>query len=351
MFQESDGSVGVRTGDDPTKAVLSKSGLNKKHLCDYVVNVATGCRHGCKFCYVPSTPAVSTRPDMLNEEAGVEDLQEEWGEYVLYRDDLPEKLDTHLSNKRKWESSPKGGGVVGVSYSTDCYMDRRAAEISTNVVQVLASHGKYTRVQTRNPMLAARDLDVFLDAGEFVTVGTSIPSIDSEAVAAIEPKAPAPEKRLEGLERFNSAGVSTFVSMSPTYPHLSKDDLRAQLLRIADVDPSVIFHEPLNPRGANFEMTVRAARERGELDLARELERIRDRDQWVEYSIRHLKWVQELGKELNLPIHLWPDDQLIKYAPRQTSEWLKEWKDTPSPEPFGEGFERDTEDGTAPALV
>ncbi|MFB6198381.1 MAG: radical SAM protein, partial [Halobacteriaceae archaeon] len=46
---------------DPTKTVLSESKLHKKSLCDYVINVATGCRHGCKFCYVPSTPAVDSR--------------------------------------------------------------------------------------------------------------------------------------------------------------------------------------------------------------------------------------------------------------------------------------------------
>jgi len=32
----------VRTGADPTEAILSKSGLNNKYLCDYVINVATG---------------------------------------------------------------------------------------------------------------------------------------------------------------------------------------------------------------------------------------------------------------------------------------------------------------------
>lgn len=35
-------------GEDPTKTVLSESALNKKSLCDYVINVATGCRHGLK---------------------------------------------------------------------------------------------------------------------------------------------------------------------------------------------------------------------------------------------------------------------------------------------------------------
>ena len=83
----------VERGEDPTEAVLSDSGLDKKYLCDYVVNVATGCSHGCKFCYVPSTPAIRTRPEMLKEHADVDSPQQEWGQYVLYRDDIVDRID------------------------------------------------------------------------------------------------------------------------------------------------------------------------------------------------------------------------------------------------------------------
>lgn len=50
---------GTRVNTDQTKAVISESQLHTKSLCDYVINVVTGCRHGCKFCYVPTTPAVT----------------------------------------------------------------------------------------------------------------------------------------------------------------------------------------------------------------------------------------------------------------------------------------------------
>lgn len=326
---------GVTTGKDPTQAVLSKSGLNSKHLCDYVVNVATGCRHGCKFCYVPSTPAVRTRPEMLKEHADVDNAQREWGQYVLYRDDLPKKLEAHLSRKRSWKETPFGCGVVGISFATDCYMDGRAGEITRGVVEALAAHEKYARVLTRNPILALQDIDAFQDADEYVTVGSSIPSLNADEVGAIEPRAPAPEHRLRGLKKFNEEGVQTYVSMSPTYPTLARDDIRTQMERLAECEPAVIFHEPINPRGANFEMTIQAAHEVGETDLETELRALRDRSRWVEYAVQHLKWVQEIGKELDLPIHLWPDKQLIKYASPEEAKWLQAWRDRQSPEPFG----------------
>lgn len=324
----------LRTGVDPTKSAISQSALNSKYLCDYVVNVATGCRHGCKFCYVPSTPAVRTRPEMLEERADVQDPQGEWGNYVLYRDDLPTKLDDTLSRKRVWQETSKGQGIVGVSYSTDCYMDRRAAKITRQVIKVLTKHQKYTRIQTRNPKLALQDIDLFKNAGKFVTIGTSIPSPNSNHVSAIEPNAPLPDVRLSALKEFAEEGIQTFVSMSPTYPTMDKNDIRRLLNRVNEVNPSVIFHEPINPRGANFSMTVQAAEDSGEEDLAESLSQLRDRETWFEYSIKHLRWVQQIGEEQDLPIHLWPDKRLITEANGSTEDWLIHWRNRQSPEEF-----------------
>lgn len=338
----------IRTGKDPTKALLSESGLHSKHLCDYVVNVATGCKHGCKFCYVPSTPNIRARPDMLEEEVDVENSQKEWGSYVLYRDDLPKKLDAHLDRKRKWKRTEKGCGIVGVSFHTDCYMDGRAGKITRGVIKTLADHNKHTRVLTRNPILALQDIDVFEEAGEYATIGSSIPSMNASEVAAIEPRAPTPEHRVRGLKKFAEEGVNTFVSMSPTYPTQDRADLRDHLEMLAECNPSVIFHEPINPRGGNFEMTVQAAREAGELDLANSLEQLQDIDRWVDYAVSHLKTVQELGEDMGLPVHLWPDKELVRQTEPPVSEWLSDWRERQSPEEFAGRETPDVEMGRTP---
>lgn len=337
----------VTTGEDPTKAVLSESGLDSKHLCDYVINVATGCRHGCKFCYVPSTPAVRTRPEMLKAEADVQDPQQEWGSYVLYRDEIPDKLDGILSRKRTWNETERGCGIVGISFSTDCYMDGRAGEITCRTVETLADYDKYARVLTRNPILALQDAHVFQEAGDYVTIGSSIPCMDAEQVGAIEPSAPAPQHRLRGLEEFADLDVQTFVSMSPTYPTQGPADLRRQMECLSACDPAVIYHEPINPRGANFEMTVEAAREVGQTELAEALDLLRDREAWIKYSLRHFSTVQRAGEELDLPVHLWPDSQLIKHTVGPISEWLRAWKDRQSPEDFAG---RSTSSNPMPAI-
>lgn len=325
----------TRTGEDPTKAILSQSSLNEKHLCDYVINVATGCRHGCRFCYVPGTPNIRTRGEMLAEEADVEDGQEEWGNYVLYRDDIPNRLPGILDRKRTWRETEKGQGIVGVSFHTDCFMDKRAGDITAEVIRTLADHGKYVRILTRNPMLASSYMDTFREAGEYVTIGSSIPTLNEEHINAIEPDAPPIESRIRGLKRFADAGVQVYVSMSPTYPTLDVDAKMEELIsRIAGLNPAVVFHEPINPRGKNFQMTLDAAWAAGCDDLGSALAEIRDEQAWFRYACTHFAWVQRLCEDYGVPVHLWPDKKLLDMAAHREGQWLRRWRERQSPEDF-----------------
>lgn len=325
---------GVAHTTDPTKAVLSSSALHHKNLCNYVINVATGCTHGCKFCYVPSTPNIKTRGKMLKEQAGVESGQKEWGSYLLYRDDLPERLARKLERKRKWEETEDGRGVVMISSGTDCYQDRRTAQITRECVIELVNHKRPVRILTRSPAVV-RDIDVFQAADGYVTVGSSIPCLNDEMVRSVEPGAPAPTARLNALEEISNAGVPVYVSMSPTYPTQGREDLRELLTEFKErLDPDVVFHEPINPRGGNFQMTVQAARDAGQTELADELDKLRDRENWIEYSKEQLLAVRDIGEDIGVPIHLWPDKEFIKHAGEDAEFFRQEREKMDSPEDY-----------------
>jgi DNA repair photolyase len=205
----------------PSQTALSESQLHKKGLCDYVVNVADGCSHGCAFCYVPSMPMIWGDPGEKFADAGIEDPQDEWGEYALYRDAVVENTarDCQRLLPDDWRCTRRGRGLVGISFGTDCYMDPRAGELTKGVVGVLTGHEptldglpdgvdpgtdenpRPVRILTRNPKLLA-DLhgefyrDLPLDA---VTIGSSIPSLNQAEVSAIEGRAPPVRHRLDGL--------------------------------------------------------------------------------------------------------------------------------------------------------
>lgn len=327
----------------PSTTALSESGLNEKALCDYVLNVAEGCKHGCTFCYVPSTPPYRMDPGDKLADAGVEDPAEEWGDYVLYRDKLPVTLANTLDGDREWRTTRKGQGVVGISFGTDAYQSPRAAKIAIQATALLVKHDKPVRILTRNPTLAA-DLhgDKLADLAEEgeVTVGTSIPSINQEWVGAIEPMAPPVQTRLDGLERLEDAGVPVFVSMSPTYPTMGRHEIEETLKAILDrVTPTVIFHEPVNPRAGNIERSRIAAAEAGLDELAGALAKVKDREEWASRAVEQFRTVQVVAKKswMDAPVHLWPDKGLTSHVSDDVGRWLREWRDRPSPEEIGDG--------------
>lgn len=321
---------------DPTEAVLSESKLHTKSLCDFVINVATGCRHGCQFCYVPTTPGLENRSEMLDTRANVKDVQEDWGSYLLYRDDLPERLRTELEMNDKSKHTDRGRGVVMLSSGTDCYQDRRAAHITQACIRELVSHGFPVRIITRSPAVV-QDIDLFKEAGDLITVGSSIPSLDDELVRAIEPNAPPPTARWKALDKLRRAGVPRFVSMSPTYPTMDRNDFWNTLTFIKALDPEVVFHEPINPRGANFQMCVQAAEEAGKNELAESLQKLNNHDKWVEYALEQINVVQTLAEEIGgLDIHSWPDRELVKATDGELRFKLSDMRKSISPEHFRE---------------
>ena len=103
--------MSIVKGQEQINNPLQESQLNKKGLCDYVINVASGCLHGCNFCYVPSTPVIRTRQAQLKEK-GVEDPQMDWGQYLFVREEIPELLEKILERKKTWKITPQGKGVV-----------------------------------------------------------------------------------------------------------------------------------------------------------------------------------------------------------------------------------------------
>lgn len=277
----------------------------------------------------------------------MKDPQDEWGEYVLYRTDIPERLPGILERKRTWKETDGGCGIVGLSFNTDCYMDPLAGWITKEAVDALVSAGKHARILTRNPQLASQHLDFYRSCGENVIIGSSINSLDAGHVGALEPNSPLPQQRISGLETFSDAGVPTYVSMGPTYPTMDKDDIYELMAALAELSPRVIFHEVINPRGSNFEKTIQASWGVGEDKLGSELAKLREKSTWIDYAMDHHRWVQEVGEELDLPVHIWPDKMLLNDVSGDRAKWLQSWFDRQSPEEFAG---RDTPDDDPPAL-
>jgi DNA repair photolyase len=304
-------------------AVIAENNFVYKSLSNWAFNVAVGCSHACRFCYVPSAATIKQGPKLA--EYGVKDPDAEWGDYLLLRPwDEPKFLASLRSAETMPRSQLKPDGNRAVIYcsTTDPYQIIRHPDPTRQ--RELAEHARFlvrrslelirdqsrlnVRILTRSP-LARADFDLFRSFGNRLVFGMSLPTLRNDLAKVYEPKAPAPSQRLATLHEASRAGLHVYVAMAPTYPECDETDLRATLKAVAELEPITIFHEPINIRAENV---ARIRQQSAATGVRLRTEVFATRENWQDYAVNALHTVSEIAKELGIEkrLHLWPDKSL-----------------------------------------
>src|SRR3954447_24664714 len=82
-------------------AVIAPNNFVYKSLSNWSFNIAVGCSHACRFCYVPSAATIKQGPALAK--FGVRDADSERGDYVLLR---PWDEEEFLKSLRRAEKTP-----------------------------------------------------------------------------------------------------------------------------------------------------------------------------------------------------------------------------------------------------
>jgi DNA repair photolyase len=313
----------IKQGTETVVEPLQKSALNKKGLCDYVINIASGCLHGCKFCYVPSTPVIRARQAYLRDR-GVQNPQMDWGQYLFVKQDIPEKLETSLKSKKTWACSESGRGVVLMCSGTDPYQNNTTAKITRSAVSILLDYNKRVRILTRSPLWLG-DLDLLVHPN--VTVGMSLPHLDDALSRKIEPHAPPPSARFKALKKGHQQGCRTYVAIAPTPPQMGYENFVEHLDKVMQFEPEVIFWEPINARGSNGKRMAAAG-----LDFVKD---VMTRDAWAENFIRQWHDIHNAAETVGCldRLHIWVDSELKSYVETEDLEYwfyrptIEQWND------------------------
>ena len=203
---------------------------------DYSFNPYVGCYHGCAFCYVPRLLQID---------------RSEWGTSVVVKRNAASVL------AKETRRLPKG--LVAISTATDPYQFVEGKyRITRHALEVLLRADWPVSVLSRSPLML-RDVDLFTRFRS-IEVGMSVPTLDDQARALLEPWAPPIEGRLRCLRALADAGLPTFVGFAPAYPPTAGWTPE----RIADVFASAgvkkMFSRVLDPRwGARDAMLARLA--------------------------------------------------------------------------------------------
>jgi len=322
--------------------VVAPNNFVHKSLSNWAVNIAIGCTHACRFCYVPSASTIKQASRLA--EYGVDDPDSEWGDYVLLRKWDEEKFRASVriaENTPRSELKPDGNRAVIYCSTTDPYqvikhsdrtkqqeLAKAARTMVRRSLEVIRDESTLNvRILTRSP-LARSDFDLFKSFQHRLLFGMSLPTLRNDLARVYEPKAPAPSQRLATLKAAREIGLHVYVAVAPTYPECDEDDVRETLAALKEVDPITIFHEPINIRAENV-ARIKAHAEQMGTSLRTDV--FETKESWEKYALDSLKTMHRIAGEFGLgkKLHLWPDrslgtPKLIRRMPKRDeyTRWL-----------------------------
>jgi len=322
----------------PNKAVIAANNFKFKSLSDWSYNIAVGCRHGCTFCYVPSTSGIKQETNLEKQEGLVpqEWIKERsegkhwgdwhWGDYAFVREWDEKAFRASLQKAQRERNAgkltPDGNAAIMFCTTTDPYQALGGPnagilkELLKKLVRdaltiILEESDLNVRILTRSPV-AIRDFDIYKKFAEQnrILFGMSLPTFDPSLKDIYEPHAPSPEKKFETLEKAVKEGIPVYVAMAPTLPDEGESELRETIKKIMTLNPVTLFHEPINLRAENL---ARIEAKAHSLGRSIRSEVFRTRERWREYAFEQFALVDKLCDELNVPdgvLHQWPDKVL-----------------------------------------
>ena len=177
---------------------------------DRSINPYRGCEHGCIYCFARPTHAWLGLSPGLDFETK-----------LFAKPDAAEKLREELSHPR-YQPAPMGLGT-----NTDPYQPtERKLGITRQILQVLRETNHPVSIVTKSALIV-RDLDILSDMAtrNLVNVTVSVTTLDPELARKMEPRAPAPVRRVETIRQLAAAGIPTGVLVAPIIPAINDMEL------------------------------------------------------------------------------------------------------------------------------
>ena len=170
---------------------------------DRSINPYRGCEHGCIYCFARPTHAYLGLSPGLDFETK-----------LIARPEAAKVLRRELSAARYL---PK---PIAIGTNTDPYQPIEARHrVMRQVLEVLAEFNHPVTIVTKGTLIE-RDMDILGPMGQagLARVGISVTSLDAGLSRLMEPRAPAPARRLAAIRKLSDAGCPVRVMVAPVVP-------------------------------------------------------------------------------------------------------------------------------------
>lgn len=177
---------------------------------DRSINPYRGCEHGCIYCFArPSHAYLGYSPGLDFESR------------ILIKPDAARLLRQELG-KRNYQCA-----TLALGSNTDPYQPlERQHQIMRQILEVLAETRHPLSIVTKSALIE-RDIDLLSTMAQqnLVSVYLSITTLERSLARTLEPRAAAPQRRLETIARLSEAGIPTGVMAAPMIPILNDHEL------------------------------------------------------------------------------------------------------------------------------
>jgi DNA repair photolyase len=217
-----------RAGEARYQEVTCRSALNsvKGMPFNWTLNPYRGCTHGCHYCFA--------RRYQTQFELGPGD---EFSSVIFVKVNFVDVLRKEL-DRPSWERP-----LVALGTATDPYQPIEGHyKLTRGSLLALRAARTPVGLVTKGPMVV-RDADVLADIGGSAgaTVYVSVPTVDEDAWAALEPGTAPPAQRLRAVRQLRDAGVDAGVLMSPVVPGFTTQPARLAATVQAVADSGAAF--------------------------------------------------------------------------------------------------------------
>ncbi|MEE9388888.1 MAG: PA0069 family radical SAM protein [Paracoccaceae bacterium] len=186
---------------------------------DRSINPYRGCEHGCIYCFArPSHAYLGLSPGLDFETK------------LVARPGAAQAL------RRELSASGYQPKMIAIGTNTDPYQPIELRYgIMRQVLEVLRDFQHPVSIVTKGT-LVERDLDILGEMGQagLAQVAVSVTTLDVKTARIMEPRVPAPARRLAIIEKLARAGCPVRVMLAPVVPGLTDHEVEAILSAAAD---------------------------------------------------------------------------------------------------------------------
>lgn len=236
---------------------------------DRSINPYRGCEHGCSYCFARPTHSYLGLSPGLDFESK-----------LFAKPDAAALLEKAL-RMPKYKCRPMAMGT-----NTDPYQPiEKEHKITRSVLEILERFNHPVSIVTKNA-LVTRDIDILSKMAErnLTRIYVSVTTLDHRLSRKMEPRASAPQKRLETIQKLSEAGIPTGVMFAPAIPGLNDHEMDAILSAARNAGAKeagyIVLRLPMEVKAIFYEWLTSAVPERASrvMSLIRSMRRGRDYD-------------------------------------------------------------------------